>query len=116
MPFYRISQSRGTGSKGCRLDGGAIETLAAEVEVRLPGAQILVVNKLGKPESLGRGLRPAIAKALDLGLPVPVGVNGPNLPDFLAFTGGLAVPLPATPAAILARVRDATAMSEVVAV
>ena len=115
-PLYRISQSLGSGSKGCRLDSGMIETLAAEVELRLPGTRLLVVNKFGKQESLGRGLRPAIAMALDLGIPVLVGVNALNLPDFMAFTGGLATPLAAIPAAILAWAREATAMCEAVAV
>ena len=115
-PLYRISQSLGSGSKGCRLYGGAIETLATEVEARLPRARLLVVNKFGKQESLGRGLRPAIAKALDLGIPVLVGVNALNLPDFIAFTDGLAVQFAAKPAAVLAWASDLIAAREAVAV
>lgn len=100
-PLYRISQALGAGSHGCRLDGGVIETLAVEVEARVAGSELLVINKFGKQESLGRGLRPAIVKALDLGIPVLVGVNGLNLPEFEAFAGGAAERLDADPEIIL---------------
>jgi hypothetical protein len=92
-PLHRISQSLGAGSKGCRLDGGAIEDIATEVESRLAGADLLIVNKFGKQEALGRGLRPTIAKAIDLSIPVLVGVNRLNLPDFLDFVDGAATAL-----------------------
>lgn len=99
-PVLRISQDLGTGARGCRLDGGALETAVAEVARRLDGAAILVVNKFGKQEALGRGLVPVIAEAASRGLPLLVGVNGLNLPAFLDFADGLAQPLPADPAAI----------------
>jgi hypothetical protein len=100
-PIYRISQALGEGARGCRLDPAQIETLSTEVETRIPESDLLVVNKFGKQECLGRGLRPAILRALDLGLPVIVGVNALNEKDFLAFSGGIAVRLEADPHAIL---------------
>ena len=66
------------------------------------GATVLVVNKFGKLEAAGRGYVPLIVQALDLGLPVLVGVSALNLPDLLAFTDHLAEPLPEDPAAIAA--------------
>ncbi len=48
---------------------------------------MLIINKFGKRESEGKGLVPIIAEALSMGLPVLVGVNGLNLPSFLAFAG-----------------------------
>jgi hypothetical protein len=72
------------------------------VEARIEGSDLLVINKFGKQESLGRGLRPAIAMAVELGIPVLVGVNGLNLPDFMSFTSGEATRIGAEPAAILA--------------
>jgi hypothetical protein len=101
-PLHRISQVLGAASRGCRLDPGAIERLSADVEARLSDGDLLVINKFGKQESLGRGLRPAIAKAVEHRIPVLVGVNGLNLPDFEAFTSGLATRLPPDPLAILA--------------
>ncbi|RME15630.1 MAG: DUF2478 domain-containing protein [Alphaproteobacteria bacterium] len=89
-PDFRISQRLGAQARGCRLDGGVIEAIAVEVEARLPGADLLIVNKFGKLEAQGRGLAPAIAMALERGIPTIVGVNALNLPDFLAFSDGMA--------------------------
>lgn len=93
-PVLRISQDLGEAARGCRLDGGVLEEAVAEVMRRMDGAAVLVVNKFGKQEALGRGMVVAIAEALDRGLPVVVGVNGLNLPAFLEFAGGLAEKLP----------------------
>lgn len=96
-PVFRISEDRGAHARGCRLDAGALETAVAAVLERLAGADLMIVNKFGKREAEGRGLVPAIAAALELGLPVLVGVNALNLPAFLGFAGDLAVALPAEP-------------------
>lgn len=92
-PGFRISQSLGSGAKGCRLDGGVIEAIASAVEVRLPGADLLIVNKFGKQEAQGRGLCRAISIAMEMGIPTLVGVNEINAPDFHAFSDGIAEPL-----------------------
>ncbi|MFN4130043.1 MAG: DUF2478 domain-containing protein, partial [Paracoccaceae bacterium] len=70
------------------------------VQQRLPGAQVLIVNKFGKRESEGKGLVPVIAEALELGLPVLIGVNGLNLAAFLAFAGEAAQALQADVSAV----------------
>ncbi|AMY68845.1 DUF2478 domain-containing protein [Frigidibacter mobilis] len=99
-PIVRISEDRGDLARGCTLDSGALEQTVLAVQQRLAGAEVLIVNKFGKREAEGRGLVPAIADALDLGLPVLVGVNGLNLAAFLAFAGEDVCPLPADPAAV----------------
>lgn len=91
--LFRISQALGSGAKGCRLDGGVIATIGDAVESRLAGADLLVVNKFGKLEGRGRGLCTAIATAIEMGMPILVGVNQMSLPEFGAFSGGMAVPL-----------------------
>ena len=106
-PVLRISQDLGEGSRGCRLNTGALETAVAEVQARLDGVEVLLVNKFGKQEALGRGLAPVIAEALSRGLTVLVGVNGLNLPAFLDFTGEVAEALLPDPAAIVAWVHAA---------
>lgn len=85
-PGFRISQPLGRMAKGCRLDGGVIEAIAAEVEARMARADLLIVNKFGKLEAQGRGLCPAITMAMEMEIPTLVGVNEMNLPDFLAFS------------------------------
>ena len=60
-----------------------------------------IVNKFGKREAEGRGLVPVIADAVDLGIPVLVGVNGLNLAAFLAFAGEDAIALPTDVASVV---------------
>lgn len=93
-PVFRISQPLGPGARGCRLDGGIMEAIAAEVEARLPGADLLIVNKFGNQEAQGRGLCPAILRAMELEIPILVGVNAMNAPGFHAFSDGVAEALP----------------------
>ncbi|MFP1645266.1 DUF2478 domain-containing protein [Pontitalea aquivivens] len=100
-PVIRISEDRGDLARGCRLDSGALEQTVQQVEQRLDGADLLIVNKFGKRETEGRGLSALIAEALDRGIPVLVGVNALNLPAFQEFSGGLAQALPPDPAGIV---------------
>ncbi|MCT8331481.1 DUF2478 domain-containing protein [Albidovulum sediminis] len=99
-PATRISQALGSGSRGCRLDPSSIENLAMDVEKRLADCHMLVINKFGKQESLGRGLRSAIVRAVDLRIPILVGVNALNLSAFLDFAAGAAIRLDAEPEVI----------------
>jgi hypothetical protein len=62
--------------------------------------RLLVVNKFGKIEADGGGLRAAIALAVDSAIPVLVGVPARNLARWRAFAGELAVELPAETAAL----------------
>lgn len=100
-PVLRISQDLGAHSRGCRLDPAALETAVALVAARLePATDLLIVNKFGKHEAEGRGFRDVIAQALELGIPVLVGLNGLNRAAFQAFAAGLATPLPPEPDAL----------------
>jgi hypothetical protein len=106
-PILRISQDLGEDARGCRLDGGVLEEAVMEVTRRLDGAALLVVNKFGKQEALGRGMVPVIAEALERGMPVVVGVNGLNLQAFQVFAGGLAERLAPDPLTIAGWARAA---------
>lgn len=102
-PDIRISQSLGRGARGCRLDSQALESAAGYVAAALEaGAQIMIVNKFGKSEAEGRGLRPVIAEAIARDVPVIVGLNRQNEAAFETFAGGLAEKLPPDRAAIAA--------------
>lgn len=100
-PVIRISEDRGGLARGCTLDSGALEQSVAMVQQRLPGADLLVVNKFGKREAEGKGLVPVIGDAVELDIPVLVGVNGLNLAAFLAFAGDDAVALPTDVASVV---------------
>lgn len=93
--LLRISQSLGRGSRGCRLDADALETAVGLVGASLAsGADCLIINKFGKQEAEGHGFREVIASALDLGMPVLVGLNRYNQDAFKEFSAGLAAELP----------------------
>lgn len=57
----------------------------------LHGADCLIVNKFGKHEAEGRGFRQVIAQALELGIPLLVGITALNRQAFLGVTGGMAI-------------------------
>lgn len=115
---FRISQCLGPMARGCRLDPAGLEAAVGLVSARLEtdrqasGPQperrpdLLIVNKFGKAELQGRGFRPVIARALELDVPVLVGLNGANRDGFAAFAADLAELLPAEPAAVLGWCRD----------
>ncbi len=108
----RISQSLGEGARGCRLNPGALERAVGLVTTGLaaaPAPQILLVNKFGKHEADGRGMRPVIAEALAMGLPVISGVNRMNVEAFERFAEGLAVEAAPDLEALLAWVDSALA-------
>ncbi|WP_114964739.1 DUF2478 domain-containing protein [Alkalilacustris brevis] len=105
-PVLRISEDRGAQARGCRLDAGALEAAVAATLNRLDAAELLIVNKFGKQEAEGRGFVPAIADALDRGLPVLVGVNPLNHAAFHRFAAGMVHDLPADPAVIVAWARS----------
>ncbi len=97
-----IAEHRGPEARGCRLDVGLLTDLAEAVasSLRLEKPRLLVVNKFGKIEADGGGLRSAIADAVSKGIPVLVGVPARNLDRWRAFAGPLAVELPADSSAI----------------
>lgn len=89
--IFRISQDRGPGARGCRLDPAMLEAGVALVDRALQDApDILILNKFGKHEAEGRGFRQTIAEALSRGIPVLLGINPLNLEAFLHFAGDLA--------------------------
>lgn len=92
-PKICISQSLGTGARGCRLNPSALEDTVSLVQANLPASDCLIVNKFGKHEADGRGFRSVIADALAMGLPVVVGLNELNARAFEAFSAGLAIRL-----------------------
>ncbi|MFV0490584.1 MAG: DUF2478 domain-containing protein [Pseudorhodobacter sp.] len=100
-PVVRISVDRGPEARGCRLDAGVLEESALWLSQNLDAAELVIINKFGKQEAEGKGLTPIIAEALSRGLPVLVGVNGLNLPQFLAFADGLAERLEPDPDTVI---------------
>lgn len=84
----KISLDRGNEARGCRLDPDAFARIDTWVErAVLERVDLLIINKFGKEEAHGRGLRPVIANALIADIPLVIGVSTQNLSDFLTFVG-----------------------------
>lgn len=97
-----ISQDLGRFSEGCRLDSVALTEAAGRLEAALEaGADLLVVNRFGKAEADGSGLRPVIARAIADNIPVLVPVREDYATAWANFHGGMAASLPAEAEAVL---------------
>ena len=90
----KISLDRGNEARGCHLDPDAFARIDAWIErAVLERVDLLIINKFGKEEVHGRGLRPVIAEALIAEIPLMIGVSTRNLCDFLIFFGDSATRL-----------------------
>ncbi|MDE2378785.1 DUF2478 domain-containing protein [Bradyrhizobium sp.] len=96
-----LFENRGSGAAGCRLDQAALADATARVEGSLARApDVLVLNKFGKAECQGGGLRDLVAGAIGRGIPVVIGVPRQGLDVWRGFAGGLATELPPDPDAV----------------
>ena len=108
-----ISQDRGPHARGCRLVVGellrAMQIVAAALD---RSADFLILNKFGKTEAEGGGLRDLIVQAVERDVPVLVAVPYRNLDTWRAFAGDLTREIhsdalaPAELAAALAAIGD----------
>lgn len=86
--LYPISQARGTGGTGCRLDAaGLAEAGGAVARALSAGVDLVLVNRFGKQEALGHGLRAEIAAGCLSGRPLLTAVRRDHLVDWEAFAG-----------------------------
>jgi hypothetical protein len=92
---FSISQELGAGSRGCRLDPRGLAEVAARTDSAI-GADfdLLLLNKFGRAEAEGGGLRSVLARAIAAGTPVLTSVRAPYLEAWATFHGGLAADLP----------------------
>jgi len=89
--LLRISEFRGNGARGCRLDRSALTeavTLMKKALVNRPA--LLILNKFGKIEAEGAGLRDVIAEAFGLEIPMIMGVPLRNVDQWRSFAGDAA--------------------------
>ncbi len=94
---YRTAlfENRGTGARGCRLDEAALAEATARVEGSFEQVpHLLVLNKFGKVECEGGGLRDLIASAIDREIAVIIGVPQRNLGAWREFAGEFSTELP----------------------
>lgn len=98
----RITQALGPGSRGCRLDPQALADATAGLLRDIgPQTALVVLNRFGKGEAEGHGLRAVVERAVDAGLPVLTAVKEPYAEAWEAFGGGIAVTLEPDAAQVL---------------
>jgi hypothetical protein len=104
---FRISQDLGSQAEGCRLDAQGIAEFVALLD-RAPDqdAELMVLNRFGRAEAEGGGLRSAFARAMEAGIPVLTAVRAPYTEAWSQFHGRLATDLTAEIDAVLAWCRE----------
>ncbi|MDF1619344.1 DUF2478 domain-containing protein [Pseudothioclava nitratireducens] len=106
-----ISQELGAGADACTLDAGALEMAVAATEARIseaPEGAVLILNKFGKQEAAGRGVRGLIGQGLEAGMRVVLSAPPETRADFLAFAGEMAEELRADAGTLRAFATQAT--------
>jgi hypothetical protein len=87
---FQLSKDRGALAGGCRLDREAIVAAAAVMAAGVEAnCELLIVNKFGRSEAEGRGLRDVIADAACRSISTVVGVPRRNLEVWDRFVGEL---------------------------
>lgn len=104
---FRISQDLGSQAEGCWLDARGLTEIGALLDRTLDhDVELLVLNRFGKAEAEGGGLRSAFARAIEAGIPVVTAVRPPYTEAWAEFHGRLAIDLTPDLGAVLAWCRD----------
>ena len=91
---FDIWDDRGTCARGCRLDEAGLDAAVAVLDRAIAtGVDVLIVNRFGRAESLGRGLLPYFVRATETGIPVLTSVRAPYDEAWAKFHGGLGIDL-----------------------
>ena len=100
---FRISQDLGSQAEGCRLDSQGLAEIGALLDRPLgKDVELLMLNRFGKAEAEGGGLRSAFVRAMEAGVPVLTAVRPPYIEAWSKFHGRLAVDLPTELDAVIA--------------
>ena len=90
----RISEDRGRYASGCRLDLTAFTQATHLCQQSLSShPDIVFINKFGRQEAQGNGLRAVIAEAAMVSIPLLIGVPRRNLREFQLYISGPVVEL-----------------------
>jgi molybdate transport system ATP-binding protein len=88
---FNIWEDRGACAVGCRLDErGLVDAESALMGALADGVDLLVINRFGRAESLGRGLLGCFSAAIEAGVAVLTAVRPPYDQAWYAFHGGCA--------------------------
>jgi hypothetical protein len=94
----RLDFPRGRGASGCVLDPDALARAASLLRLAISSRpDVLMVNRFGRQEAEGHGLRSELAEAVCAGLPTVLAVGRSLLTDWEKFVGEPGHTLPAKP-------------------
>jgi hypothetical protein len=86
---FDIWEERGQCARGCRLDEGGLAAASRALEEAIADrVDLVIVNRFGRAESLGRGLLSSFSSAVAVGLPVLTAVRAPYDAAWTQFHGG----------------------------
>jgi hypothetical protein len=90
-----ITQELGPGSSSCSLDPAQLDCACSELRRCLTssGAELVVLNRFGKLEEAGRGLRAEIIAAVLAEIPLIIAVSEHRFDGWNRFVGGMSVKL-----------------------
>jgi hypothetical protein len=89
--IFNIWEDRGACAVGCRLDErGLVDAEPALMAALADGIDLLIINRFGRAESLGRGLLGCFSAAIEAGVAVLTAVRPPYDQAWYAFHGGCA--------------------------
>ena len=90
-----VLQKRGVHARGCRLDSQAITDIAGRLLSDLQEKpDLLIINRFGRAESEGYGLRQVLEQAVSAEIPVLIGVREDYRDPWEQFHGGFGSALP----------------------
>lgn len=92
---FDIWEDRGACAKGCRLDErGLADAEPAIMRAISDRVDLLIINRFGRAESLGRGLRTSFEAAIAADIPVLTAVRAPYDEAWQNFHDGMGSKLP----------------------
>ena len=109
---FPVMQPLGAKSTGCRLDPRAMADLCGLASLELQdGVDLLILNRFGRGEADGEGLRSVIEEAFQREIPLLAPVRDVYWKDWLTFSGGWGDHLPVDEQAIVDWCRRATTLA-----
>jgi Protein of unknown function (DUF2478) len=88
---FNIWEDRGACAVGCRLDErGLVDAEPALMAALADGIDLLIINRFGRAESLGRGLLGCFSAAIEAGVAVLTACRPPYDEAWYAYHGGSA--------------------------
>lgn len=92
---YLVSQNLGAGSEGCRADPAGFARAAQVLRHALDEpAEVVVVNRFGKLESVGQGFADEVLSLVAAGIPVLTMVHANQAEAWATFSGDQALLAP----------------------